>query len=67
MQLLLTLYSIDGKGMNIKEHWRNDSHKAKLKYKKETCANVIMSNINSTQTALGLNLSLDGMSLGIQL
>jgi hypothetical protein len=46
--------------MNIKEQWRNISDKAELKYKKETCANVILSNTDSTQTALGLNLSLNG-------
>lgn len=49
--------------MNIKEHWRNDGDKAELKYKKETCAIVTLSIINSIWTALGLNLSLRGEKL----
>lgn len=49
--------------MNIKEHWRNDGDKAELKYKKETCAIVTLPTINSTWTALGLNLSLHGEEL----
>ena len=51
--------------MNIKEHWRDDTDKAKLKYKKETCASVTLSTINSTWTALGLNLGLHGEKLVI--
>jgi len=49
--------------MNIKEHWRDDGDKAELKYKKETCASVTLSTINSTQTALGLNLGLHSEKL----
>jgi len=49
--------------MNIKEHWRDDSNKAELMYKIETCANVTLSTINSTQTALKLNQGLHGEKL----
>lgn len=49
--------------MNIKEHWRDDGDKVELKYKKETFANVTLSTMNSTRTALGLNLGLHGEKL----